>query len=483
MANLTNPVASTASFAMISSSRTLRNQGQMLATGSKGASDIVDYVVGSSLATSVTVLNGVTKGSTYGGRMLNVAQNSLMSAKTTLVNLRNIIAQSNTATGNTLTQLQALYAQGVADAYRLVTSAQFDTRNLFDGSLANATGNAQNAMAPNGSSLNIRVGELMTNTVNISVPRLLSGNGQQADVAAPGFQPLFPITAQAVADSILAVAQLVAVATIAPGANAIAAQGVVAGLALPAANVNPIGNVIMAAAQTAAAGALIAANPIYTADIVGANNVLNTALNAALAAAAPYINADSLSAISLILNAETGIVVGTTGVEYDAMITGITAPNTAVGTLLIAAAKGAAVGAGGAGAFVAEKTAVLTAAITAPLVGASATNSVSGLAQDTIHNILAPANQTAADAIISAAVLTVTAQISAIGGQMQILQQAGDDIQSLINVDDEAAGDYLNTNYEDSATIFKSELLALQGSIYIIKQGFDVAQAALALLQ
>ena len=64
MANLTNPVASTASFAMISSSRTLRNQGQMLATGSKGASDIVDYVVGSSLSTSVTVLNGVTKGST-----------------------------------------------------------------------------------------------------------------------------------------------------------------------------------------------------------------------------------------------------------------------------------------------------------------------------------------------------------------------------------------------------------------------------------
>lgn len=387
MANLTNPVASTASYSMIKSNRNLRGEGQKLATGSKGTSDIVDYVVGSKLQTSATVLRGVSKGATYGYRMFGVAQNTLISVKTTLVNLRNIIAQANTATGDTLKQLDALYRQGVLDTMRLLSSAEFDGRKLFDGSLVKASATAATAASEGipstGAPLDIRVGELMDNTIQSSLPRIMSGTGLNSDATGATlvadtkvegrFTPLFPIL---------------------------------------------VGNAELGAVHAVAH----AGDPDTTDNAVQA---------------LPEVANES--AFNVIVRNFAKSVSASTKGKYDADADGALAhwQNLVTTTATIASAG----------------------------------------------HLLDSTAQTTADSVISKAIDTVTAQISSIGGQMQILQQASDDIESLINVQQESAGDYLNTNYESSATEFKSELLKLQGSIRIILQGFDVAEAALELVR
>ena len=108
MANLTNPVTDVARFAMNISSRRISLAGEQIATGKRGPSDIVDYVIGSKLKTNTEVLNSVSKGVNYGINMLKNAQSVLESAKSGLLELKTIIAEANTVQGDTLNQLNAL---------------------------------------------------------------------------------------------------------------------------------------------------------------------------------------------------------------------------------------------------------------------------------------------------------------------------------------------------------------------------------------
>jgi flagellin-like hook-associated protein FlgL len=297
MANLTNPVTDVARFAMKNSSRKIGLAGEQIATGKRGPSDIVDYVIGSKLRNNADVLSSVSKGVNYGINMLKNAQSVLESAKSGLLELKKIIAQANTAQGDTLTQLSDLYRAGEVNIQRLFDNANYDGRVLFN-----------HVAALN---IDIRVGENVANTIRASLPDLQMGTT------------------------------------------------FLTGLAVGAAN-------------------------------------------------------------SHILTASGG---------------------------------------GGAWQDI--------AAAIRPAGGART-----------------PAqNQSTADAFVNSLLTTVTNSISAIGGQLANFVQAGDDVNTSIKVQNEAADSYLNTNYEEASRDFKNALLAMRGSISITTQGYRVAEAALNLIE
>ena len=150
MANLTNPVATLAGFAIKHTTHGLQKSSQELATGIRSVEgNLVGYVVGSSLRSTETVLRAVSSSSGYGINMLSVAENSLTAVKNKVVELRGIIASANTPNGGTLTELDNLYRNGLKEAQRLLDQAVFDNRVLFNAA----------------TTLNIRVGEKITDTI------------------------------------------------------------------------------------------------------------------------------------------------------------------------------------------------------------------------------------------------------------------------------------------------------------------------------
>jgi flagellin-like hook-associated protein FlgL len=194
MANLTNPVSVSAQYNIGKSGVALKKAGDQLSSGVRGPSGgITDYVVGSSLRNSSEVLSGVRNSLTYGGKMCGVAQNALVSIQGALTDVANLVAQAGTANGNTLTQLNGLYEQKLKAVVRIAETTEFDKRLLFIGSLADGTGVPASAKMPaNAAILNIRAGEDVTNTIALSIPRLMAGDGTAADIAVPGkFTPLF----------------------------------------------------------------------------------------------------------------------------------------------------------------------------------------------------------------------------------------------------------------------------------------------------
>jgi len=174
MTDFINPISQVAGYAMKSATLKLRDAGERLATGDRGKANIVDYVVGSQLRDTATVLKSVSKSATYGINLLKTAQSILLSGKQQLVQLQDIIAQSNTANPTTLAALNALYLANVADLDRQFMKSTFDGRNLFD----SATATSVNA-AP----LDVRVGILMTDTINVTVPDLTTAT---TTFGAPG---------------------------------------------------------------------------------------------------------------------------------------------------------------------------------------------------------------------------------------------------------------------------------------------------------
>lgn len=194
MANLTNPVSISAQYNIGKSGVALKKAGDQLSSGVRGPSGgITDYVVGSSLRNSSEVLTGVQNSLTYGGKMCGVAQNALVSIQGALTDIANLIAQAGTAQGTTLTQLNALYQQKMAAIDRIIATTEFDERFLFDGSLADSKNVPATAGMPaKAAVLNIRAGEDLTNTIAVSIPRLMAGDGTAADAAVAGkFTPVF----------------------------------------------------------------------------------------------------------------------------------------------------------------------------------------------------------------------------------------------------------------------------------------------------
>ena len=380
MANLTNPVTDVARFAMKTSSRKISLAGEQIATGKRGPSDIVDYVIGSKLRTNTEVLNSVSKGVNYGVNLLKNAQSQLEAVKNKLTEMKTLIAQANTAFGPTLARLDSLYQDNAKEVVRLLANASYDGRKLFDGSLTTPRVPAlyQENIPEGASPLSIRVGEDINNTINIVIPRLTAGAGTDRGGAgafpvpdvpvANRFMPLFPITLGA-ANAIIAIQDFVA----------------------------------LNAAGTA--DQLAADPPVHAArnDPIGAM-VIDTAIEAARRA--------------------------------------------------------------GAGNIIEARYAALEAAKTS---GAG--------------NIQNQVNQNFASGIMDRAFGIVTSLISSIGGQLSNLVYAGDDINSSIKMQSEAADSYLNTNYEEASKDFKNALLATRGSISITTQGYRVAEAALNLIE
>jgi flagellin-like hook-associated protein FlgL len=281
MANLTNPVTDVARFAMKDSSRRIGLAGEQIATGKRGPSDIVDYVIGSKLRNNATVLSSVSKNVNYGINMLKNAQSALESVKNKLTEMKKLIAQANTAFGPTLERLDALYRDNSKEVVRLLDSASYDGRKLFDGSLTTPRVLAlqQESIPANASPLSIRVGEDINNIISIVIPKLLAGTGiavgpvAVADIPVPNrFTPIFPITQQAAA----AITAINAAAQVG-GANAgtIAADG-----AVGVAQADPIGAMVVEdaiAAATAGAAADAIAASIVASRSCGAGNLANQA--------------------------------------------------------------------------------------------------------------------------------------------------------------------------------------------------------------
>ena len=196
MANLINPVSTTVGFVMKASARQLSLSGRQIATGLRGPNNIVDYVIGSKLRDNTTILSSVVKAVAYGTNMLKTAESTLIEVKGKLTNLKKIIAQANISHVESLERLNLLYKDGVKDILRLLGSTEFNGRKLFDGSFAEFGANVHAHDMPEVlGPLVIRVGESITNTVSITIPRLLAGKGNVQDQQVDGrFTPLFPIT-------------------------------------------------------------------------------------------------------------------------------------------------------------------------------------------------------------------------------------------------------------------------------------------------
>ena len=182
MTDFINPISQIAGYAMKAATIKLREAGERLATGDRSKASVVDFVVGSQLRNTATVLKSVAKSAAYGINLHKVAQSTLLAGKQQLVGLQDIIAQANTANPTTLAALDALYQANTADLNRQFVGASFDGRNLFAGA-------ASIALVP----LNVRVGMAMTDIIKITVPNLSAAttkldNGNAGDLTTAANQ-------------------------------------------------------------------------------------------------------------------------------------------------------------------------------------------------------------------------------------------------------------------------------------------------------
>lgn len=197
MSNLRNPVSNLANVAIKRNIWHLQRNSKELATGvANNQRNLAAFVVGLSLRSTESVIKKVQTSSNYGINLLRVAQNTIISIKDMLLEMRTIIAQANTSFGTNLKQLDDIYKEKANRILDMLVSTQFEGRNLFDGSLANFGVQIPAQLIPGSAApLNIRVGEDINNIISLSIPRLLTGDGTIHDVSVPGrFTPLFPTT-------------------------------------------------------------------------------------------------------------------------------------------------------------------------------------------------------------------------------------------------------------------------------------------------
>jgi len=100
--------------------------------------------------------------------------------------------------------------------------------------------------------------------------------------------------------------------------------------------------------------------------------------------------------------------------------------------------------------------------VTAPDLQAGTTTLDAGNAGD----LTTPANQATAQTLIATTVGDiVTNGLSSIGGQIESLKNASAALSHSIQVQDDAANGYLNTNYEDDSNNFKESVARIKGAI------------------
>ena len=423
MTDFINPISQIAGYAMKSANVKLREAGERLATGDRSKANIVDYVVGSQLRDTASVLKSVSKSAAYGMNLLKTTQSVLLAAKQQLVGLQDIIAQANTANPTTLAALNALYQANTSDLNRQFVGATFDGRTLLDGAVATSVTSAP---------LGVRVGILMSDSINVSTPNLR---------------------------------------TVTSGLGVVAAN---AGATI---NINgPRANVAIAVGNTITNGAVVAtataANAATLANVAVGDTLINSngTQAAVIAAGNVALGAHGTVATDHIYNA-AGADVGVVGGWPQALVAGETI-RSADGLVTKVLAFGGAttrVQAGQKFIPVANPNAVQLGAGNFNLVAGdvAVVDDAEAIAGSLgAGDLLNPANQIAAQDLIATRVGNiVTNGLSSVGGQIESLKNAAAALANSVQVQDDAANGYLNTNYEDDSNNFKESVARIKGAI------------------
>jgi flagellin-like hook-associated protein FlgL len=95
----------------------------------------------------------------------------------------------------------------------------------------------------------------------------------------------------------------------------------------------------------------------------------------------------------------------------------------------------------------------------------------------------AGANQIAADTFINDLIIQVDNTLNNIMAQKDNLKSTNDNLLRTAALQDEAAGNYLNTDYESTAEEFRKAIMGMRASLAILTQGEMIGQLALKLIE
>lgn len=95
----------------------------------------------------------------------------------------------------------------------------------------------------------------------------------------------------------------------------------------------------------------------------------------------------------------------------------------------------------------------------------------------------AEANQRSAETFINDLIVRVDDTLNNIMAQKSNLKSIDDDLLSKATLQDEAAGNYLNTDYESTAEEFRKAIMGMRASLAILTQGEMIGQLALKLIE
>lgn len=95
----------------------------------------------------------------------------------------------------------------------------------------------------------------------------------------------------------------------------------------------------------------------------------------------------------------------------------------------------------------------------------------------------AEANQLRAEKFINVLIIRVDDTLNNIMAQKSNLKSIDDDLLSKAALQDEAVGNYLNTDYESTAEEFRKAIMGMRASLAILTQGEMIGQLALKLIE
>ena len=470
MSNLRNPVSNLANIAIKHNMRCLQRNSKELATGTaNNERNLTGYIIGSSLRSSEAVLREVHSSSSYGVNLLHVAQNTIISIKDMLLDMKTIIAQANTSFGSNLKQLDDIYQEKANKILDMLALTKFEGRALFDGSFANFGVQIPAQLIPSSASpLHIRVGEDIQNIISLVIPRLLNGDGTTPDISTPGrFTPLFPMTNNAV--DTIAATNLVINSPVVVGA--IQMRNNISNNIPDTFGLNPIQDAIRRSSLNAVDALIAQGN-------YGNVIILSTATIAALRQSGS--SADAINTLQLLCNVAVPPMIESP-LRVNLYLQNWLAVNpnpNAISAKIVAVAKNALIAAQAAGAL------NTTADVYQIAISSAAVEALNEAALNTsIGNLLTDNSQQVADRLVSNAVDIVISLISNITGQLDNLLSAQDHIDSFITILNGGSDSYLNTKYEDAAKDFSTSLLALRGSISTISHAYKIAEVTLKLIE
>jgi flagellin-like hook-associated protein FlgL len=92
-------------------------------------------------------------------------------------------------------------------------------------------------------------------------------------------------------------------------------------------------------------------------------------------------------------------------------------------------------------------------------------------------------NQASAEDFVNNLITTIDTALNNITSQKSNLQATNETLLKKASIQDEAAGNYLNTDYESTAEEFKKAMMSMRASLAVLAQGEMVGQLALKLIE